>query len=235
MWLGSTFYRNCDIVVLALYPLVSIPVVTLLLRIVEIPTAALIWLTFTTIIIMGWQSLRETHEIVILPNITIYGIRRGAGSAAFESPVRARQSRLTFIHRAIRRPLLKTEEFGLMDHYVVTFDIGNVGFHDVTLHEYFVEKEEPSPKSKVTGLIPLFGDIGQRKILHNGERITGQFGLQIQDDCLTVFRINIICVGLEASRRLYVLKKGDRLQYFDAARKIGLNRQKTERALLSKS
>lgn len=120
-----------------------------------------------------------------------------------------------------------------MQRYVATFDIGNVGLVDVALHEYSVEKEDPSPPQRVIESNPLLDDKRQRKILHKGERITGQFDLQVDDDCLTVFRIDIISVGLAASRRLYVLKQGHKLQYFDAHRTIGLNREKIERTLLA--
>lgn len=235
MWLGNRYYRNFNIAISLLCMLFLATAVGMLTKVVEIPTALSISLNVILLIIMIWQSLRQTHNILVLPNITIFGIRKGAGPHANEKPVRAYAFKPIVVHWAIRRPLVNMVQFEPMDHYVVRFDIGNAGLNDYTLHEYYVEKEEPSPSTRVTELKPLLDGKGERKLLHKGERHTVQFDLQIQDNCLTIFRICIVSVGLVATRRLYVLKKGNGMQYFDVVAKFALNRKKIERTLLANS
>lgn len=203
----------------------------MLLKAVDVTITVIIWLPITTIVVMIWQQLREDPKIVVLPNITIRGTAKGAGTHAFQRPVKSAEAHPFFIHWAIRRPKLNIVEFKPMERYVASFDIGNVGFHDITVHEGFVEKEEAAPPKEVKGPIIWFQDRGQRKILHCKERTTGEFELEIEDNRLTVFRIDIRSVGLEAFRRVYVFKRADRLLYFDAARRIGLNREKIEKSL----
>lgn len=202
-------------------------------NVIDRPTAALVGLSSTTIIIMTWQALREAGEVVVMPDVTIRGVPPGAGSQAFEAPISSNRRSRIFFYGLPRRFSIRDEKFSPMDHYAATFDIGNVGLHDVVVHEYVVVKEEPLPLETITGSIPCFDDRRERKGLRCGERITGMFALKMIDGHLTAFRIDVHSAGRKASRRLYALKIGDRLQYFDTAVRTGIRCERMEKVLRS--
>jgi hypothetical protein len=172
-----------------------------------------------------WQVNRESPHPIIMPNIHV-----SLASAHFDVyPTDAlRKVKIKIGLRSYRLTVNIYNDIPAVIAYA-TFDVGNDGLRDTTVHECRVYSELPHEK-EIAAPIPLFDEdddlekakkdqrLPKRKRLSCGERMTK--GFEFGSRTNAVYRLELYTTELESQRRLVYFRCNNQIAFCDTPRRV---------------
>jgi energy-coupling factor transporter transmembrane protein EcfT len=215
--IGDNYIRGCDFMALIIL-IFSILFTAMCMKIWGSQPAAFIGLTFILIVVMFWQGFRSNPELRILP----FRIEKKEGELTEPPPILS-------IGLGFRRLKFKGIIINDTASPMAYFDIGNVGVHDLTTHEFRVHLIYP----KEIKFFPTH----LRETLRCGERYSGRTNFLLLPDRnpldkgLYIFRVLVYTAMGGKKRLLIAYRRNNTIYYCDPLREWGVDFKKLKKKL----
>lgn len=217
--IGENYIRGCDLIALII-SFISL-FTAMCMKIRGVQSADFIGLTFILIVVMFWQGFRNNPELRILP----FRVEEREGSLTEPPP--------TFpISVDFRKWIFNLKFKKITTNDTASwayFDIGNVGVHDLTAHEFRVHLIYPEERK--------FDPVPLREPLRCGERYSGRTHFHLLpdgnslDNGLYIFRVLVYTAMGGKKRLLIVYRRNNTIYYYDPLREWGIDFKKLEKKL----